>query len=575
MTRLERPSFIDMVLVGLVVITLLYSASWGMAPDTSINRTAKTKSIIVFKNGLGFFQRDARLTLNNGWGVMDIPDHATLGTFWIGSPEKGVMVEEVVGFKDKITKSIEAVSLDELLKSNIGKRITLLYGSETITGTIQGVPGDRKVESAAVDYSIAPRYNYYNPAPLPVNPITSASLIYIKTSAGMTALNRNLINKVEFLDTPNLYTTKEETVNKLKVKISNKISDADVGVCYLQKGISWMPSYLVDISDPDKAKVTMKCTLINDAEDLDDANLFFTVGYPNFAFSDVINPMTLEQSLSQFINSLNQMEQQRSSRYGGGMAQVMSQSVMYNYYAGDMGVQPASYDYGYTSGAGAQGAANEDLFFYDLKDINLKKGERAEYPMFTTTVDYKHVYEWTIPDLLHVDIYGYKQSYDNSRRPDQELVWHSIKLNNSSEYPWTTAPALTISGAKALAQDTLRYTSKGSKSNLKLTVATDVRTDRKEEELSRVHNVNINNANYDQVTIQGSILVKNLKSKEVFLEVNKLLIGEVLSVSNDGKVVKRVEGLQGVNNSPTITWNLPLKPDEEITLTYKYQIYVR
>jgi len=45
----------------------------------------------------------------------------------------------------------------------------------------------------------------------------------------------------------------------------------------------------------------MKATLINDAEDLENVDFFFVVGYPNFLYADVLSPMALQESITQFI----------------------------------------------------------------------------------------------------------------------------------------------------------------------------------------------------------------------------------------------------------------------------------
>jgi hypothetical protein len=229
-------------------------------------------------------------------------------------------------------------------------------------------------------------------------------------------------------------------------------------------------------------------------------------------------------------------------------------------------------DYGYETIKGLPGAAEEDLFLYHKEKISIKKGERAYYPIFFDEVDYKHIYEWEIPDTINVDPRGYQRS--EQQKKEKEQVWHSVKLSNSTKYPWTTAPAFVVSGWKPLAQDTLNYTPRNAKTNLKLTVATDVKHDRHEYEIDRQRDVRIYNHNYDLVTVKGELSIKNHKNKEITMEIKKRLTGEATEASHKGKIEKVAEGLRGVNQNSSISWEIPLKPGEEINVTYKYRVYI-
>ncbi len=79
---------------------------------------------------------------------------------------------------------------------------------------------------------------------------------------------------------------------------------------------------------------------------------------------------------------------------------------------------------------------------------------------------------------------------------------------------------------------------------------------------------------YDLVTVKGELYAENLKNKDIDLEINKKLVGEVIKTSHEGKVKKIAEGLKGVNYNSTITWEVPLKAGKELNITYTYKIYV-
>jgi hypothetical protein len=155
-------------------------------------------------------------------------------------------------------------------------------------------------------------------------------------------------------------------------------------------------------------------------------------------------------------------------------------------------------------------------------------------------------------------------------------IWHSIRLKNASKFPWTSAPALVISGTKPVSQDTLPYTPKAASSNLKITIATDIRSSHDEREVAREQNIQRRrNYQYDQVTVEGTLKVKNYKSKEVRLNIRKTIRGEVESQSDEGKSIKLGEAIQTDNPMSRLTWEVTLKPGEDRVITYRYKVWVR
>ena len=151
-------------------------------------------------------------------------------------------------------------------------------------------------------------------------------------------------------------------------------------------------------------------------------------------------------------------------------------------------------------------APEEDLFLYSRSDVTLAKGERASYSVFSGNVSYEHLYNWEVEDQPRVDAYGNvinpNQNPQDGTRADS--IWHSIRLKNSTKFPWTSAPALVISGDKPVSQDTLTYTQKGAASTLRITIATDIRASHEEREVARQQELNHRRGyNYDLVTVEG------------------------------------------------------------------------
>jgi hypothetical protein len=155
-------------------------------------------------------------------------------------------------------------------------------------------------------------------------------------------------------------------------------------------------------------------------------------------------------------------------------------------------------------------------------------------------------------------------------------IWHSIRLDNSTSFPWTSAPAMVISGTHPISQDTLPYTPKAATSNLKITIATDLRSSHEEHEVARQANVERRRGyNYDLVTVEGTLKVKNFKSKDVRLSIGKTFRGDVETVSDEGKAVKLGEAIQADNPMSRLTWEITLKTGAERVITYRYKIWLR
>jgi hypothetical protein len=523
--------------------------------------TTEPETIAIFKNGLGFFIRHGDVSLEDGWAVTEhVPDSA-LGSLWIGSPDEDASLEEAIAFQEAIVRETEAVSIQELLRANVGQQVTVASGEKTIVGTIKLVPEDRlPAEEDLAPYDYGGGYLPSRSQP------ELATLIIIATEEGEVALNRNSIFRVEFSGSLNTTLTTREKAKRIKFRVATEEEAAQLSLAYLQKGITWVPSYLVNIGDPDRARVTMKATVVNDAEDLENVELFFVVGYPNFTFADILSPMALRESIAQFMAAL-EAGGRRSGEHAR-LANIMSQRVTF----AEEGGAISPLDYGYAAIRGLPGESEEDLFLYHKEDVSLNKGERAYYHVFSEEIDYEHLYEWEIPDTMNIDPRGYYRSEQGEQQAEQ--VWHSVKLTNSSAYPWTTAPAFVVSGWKPLAQDTIAYTPKGTSTNLKLTVATDIKTDRQEEEVAREREVRLYRRSYDLVTVRGELHINNRKADAVTMEIEKHLTGEVTEASNDGTVQKTVEGLRGVNPRSTISWRIPVGPEEEVSIAYEYQVYV-
>ena len=553
------------------MLTLLFSrAVWtAELPEAQI----RTTTVAAFKNGLGFFIRQGQVRAAGGEGrILSVPP-ATLGTLWLAPNDPGATLEELVAYEQQSKHAAPAVSLAELVRSNPGKLVTVYSDGREVTGEIIGFAPPT---SASPSPSAEPVIEAS--ATSGATPPASEALLLRAADGRVIGLHLSNVAQVSFPKDSVLEVTRTEAAAALRFKINGAQENAHLTMGYLQKGFGWTPSYLVTLEDEKTARILMQAVVTNDAEDLRDAELFFVVGVPNFRYSEILSPMVLQQALTQA------MTDSRWGRTGRGVGGGVG-GGSFGALNGQISVNERNAFDGERSDADLraavaelEGAPEEDLFLYHRPRVTLARGERATYNVFNGTVACEHIYEWDIPDTTHVDPYGNAQpnsTVDRARETTND-VWHSLRLTNGTQFPWTSAPALTLSGNQPLAQDTLAYTPRGALTNLKITIATDVRPRREELEVDRqIDALHAHGYSYDAVTVEGTVKVKNYKAKAIRLLIGKSLTGSVLSASDEGKSKRLAVAVQAENPTSQINWDLKFQPGEEKTITYRYKVLVR
>jgi hypothetical protein len=541
--------------------TLAPTASAGAAEPTAPALRTKLVSISLFKNGLGFVAREGEIPRGQGVSLIgDLPAPAH-GTFWVYSVNDEATVKDVVAFESEAVERVEAISVAEMIEANVGEIVDVrLSDKETIRAKIISAAANRTADPSALDPSRSP-YAYYGA------PAEGSSLVLLQVSGRTMALNKNAVQQLSSAEGP-LKTTierKKRTV-RLRLSAANPGGKGRVVVQYLAKGITWAPSCAIEITDAKKARVTTKAEIIDEIEDLDNVSVNLVTGFPNLKFADVTDPMAMRGNLAAFLNNLANPAQGADYRGRGDV--VMRQSVMENSRIGDEEMFPA-----YASGP-QEGQTREELFFYEQRNVTLKKGERGYYPLFTTEVPYEHLYEWKIGDAI--DDQEQYRNRDEGGSEKVEDVWHSIRLTNTSSVPWTTAPALTMQGGKILGQDLIHYTSPGGKTTVRITKSVDVNAEQAEYEVARTRNAaNFYGYSYDLVEVRGKLKATNFKDKDITLTITKKLSGEVVKSVPAAKIEQTARGLKKVNPKSVLTWELPIKSRDKTEIDYSYKVYVR
>jgi len=557
-----KKSLILIIIIGSILA--IYPAC--AAPATEARTESTLQQVALFKNGLGFFVSEVTIPDNKDSFSFVPAAAASHGTFWVAYPPK-IRLKSLAAEEIELEESLEAITMSELLKANVDQQIRLWLSTDTektpVVGTIRYFAEDR--DRPSPDPYVPGRVRDSGGGYVP--PYYQSLLMIVETDTGEMGINPQSIQRVDFIDAKAKRTFSRKSKSmQFDVQLEKPAGGEKLTVSYLAKGINWAPSYMVDISNEDKALLAAKAAVINEACDFDNLTLQLVTGFPHLQFSDVISPLALKENLAQFLQALTRGQSQRAR------ADVTTQRVMYQaaeaYSIADA-IMPAY-------GAAEVGKVTEDLFLYPVEKAQLKKGEVGYYPLFTESVPYKHIYQWNIPDYVtQQERYVYDRRQEQQREPEEE-VWHCLRLENTTKVPWTTAPGETVKEGLILGQDTLNYTPVNGETTLRITQAVSVKAEQVELETDRKRDAaQLYGYHYDLITLEGKLSVTNFQEKAITLEVTKNLSGEVKSSQPETKIETLARGLLRMNAVRKLTWTIELKPGERKELNYIYEVYVR
>lgn len=555
---------------SLLLFAMLLSANFYAAAQ-SPDFNPEIKRIAIFKNGYAFTYREGDANVQNGWAYTTRTPVGVLGTVWGYSNTPNVRVMQLLASENEQPDGETAVNPAQLLLANEGRQIKIFSPQDenkSFTGTYTLLKPD--FENMSSQELINYRNTYGNN-------LMGGLTILLKTETGVRAFNGANISQFEIAGQPKLTLPKKVARLGIRTEGAPNGQPVNLGVAALERGVRWIPSYRVEVKgDPIKeAKLELEAVVINELADLKNSEMFFVVGVPSFLFQDTMSPLSINTAFAG-VSSYFQTGNNRQNLNNFSNA-VMTQARSSEIYDRDGGEDARP-----TSGLEEKVSSfsAEQLYLYQSSQINLKKGERTSLRLFSLTVPCNEVFEWTLEDPPQTaqNYLNYGNSNQNTGLQDlSSKIWYALKLKNKTGMPWTTAPALSFREWKPLGQNILTFTPVGEENILRVTPATEVIGTHKLEEKQRVREqIRYSGSNYDfdLVTIEGIIKIKNLKAQPVEFVLTRNVVGEVLTATDNGKIVREGLNLQSVNPNSVIKWNLTLPPGEK-ELKYSYKIYIR
>jgi hypothetical protein len=520
----------------------------------------RIERVALFKNGVGYFTSSVTLpekATTVTLGSLPVP---ALGTFWVGHSRQ-------VGLRGLFTSLVDvggqvpAPDLARLLLANIGRRVRISTNgdaAETVEGVVlSSVPPTEPVEPPS-PYVMEVRRE------LSAGIAEGGGLVAIRTDRGIVVLSPGSIRRVD-LEGHDATTTVPRALRRptVRVELEKAAPGEKLDLSYLARGITWSPSYRIDLSDPRTARLTASAMVVNEVADLDGVELELVTGFPNVQFANVASPIAMSQPLAEFLNALRRAGRETPDAMDSPLAQQFTLSNVASFGSDARG--PAY-------SVATAGEATEDLFFYPVEKLSLKRGETAHLTLFSADAPYEHIYAWRIRDSLDED----ERNRSDRQPPPVEEVWHSCRLTNPLKMPLTTAPTQFVKDGQFVGQDIGYYTAPGAETTIRINRAMNVVAEQTEFEVERKRDAGrFYGSSYDLVTIRGELKLRNRMDRAAALEVTKELSGEVTASVPPAKDTSVVKGLRRVNTRHTLVWKLDLEPATERKLGYSYDVYVR
>lgn len=512
----------------------------------------EVKRVAVFKNGYAFTYREGETTVNNGWAYTTRTPIGVLGTVWGYSTSPNTKVMQLLASEAEKSELERVTDIADILLANEGAKIRFVDAYSNPSKSYEGT------------YEILSRNRNF--AVSSVSTIQEIN-IALKTETGVMFFPITNIRNIEIIGQPKFEKPKKTKEFRLSMKVDGAADGQklNLGIAALERGIRWIPAYRVEVKgDPIKeAKLELEAMLVNDLTDMKNTDVYFVVGVPSFLFQNEISPLSLNTGFAG-VNTGFRRDQGYLSNA------IMTQRAGGEVELDDKEISPTSPDEEKVASSSA-----EQLFLYQASQINLKKGERMSQRLFSLTIPCSEVFEWTIDDSTNPD-------QDSARsgvitQPLTNQVWYGLKLKNTTGMPWTTAPAVSFREWKPLGQNLLSFTPIGGENILRVTPATEViGTHRLEEKMREPKQIRYSGSTYDYdlVTVEGTIKLKNVKKQPVELVLTRKVSGDVTAAGDNGKISREGFNLQAVNPNSVIKWNLTL-PTGEKEIKYTYKVYVR
>lgn len=509
----------------------------------------EVKKVAVFKNGYSQVSLEGEIgSGETQLRLRDVPV-PVLGSFWWEAPE-GVSVREVRSESAIVQAPKAQYSTLDFLLANVGLQAEVVMSNGAkLTGVICAPPA---VEAAS---SFRPCH-YTEPQGRPgvgsvrggggIEPAAMSAettAVQLRMPSGVVTLKEAHILYAQVLSENPQYPTQTRVEPSLVFELSGAAAGKTLQVSSLSRGLSWLPSYRLDLRSQGKAQFECKAMVMNELTDLNGVQLELVMGYPALGKYLLPSPVAQFHSLDKFLGLI-----MRGNESGGG---VLSQNFVSNN------------NYGYVAEQAPEQSGltqAEDLFFYSIPDFSCAAGQTVTREIFGGEVNYSHVYTWHVPTQIEIRRWqNNHQSGYGSNGESPADVWHCVRVLNSLKAPWTTGVLDCYAEGRLVGRSQVNFTAEGASALVRLNKTMQAPVQYSETVQSREGVV---------LRMVGSLSITNHTAKEMKVVITKDVDGTPLSASDNGTMTCTPDF--GDNPDGTFRWEVTVAAGEEKSVKYEY-----
>jgi hypothetical protein len=548
-----------------VSVLLLAGLSISMAEETRIQ--PQIESVGLFKNGIAVVRAAFTVPGPGSYCWENIPQ-TIHGTFEV-SGDPVLTIRATRRLVEEEFPAGQPAMRDELAGKDV--TVTLNAAHDQAAPTLQG----RVMENPAIlaNPVFSTRYPESNPygryygwlgsttGDRNTCPNDMGDFLVLETAAGREYVSRQHVRSISAAGP---FGPVKRRVEKPVMLFDVTSGGGRIQVTYLARGMAWLPSYSVDISDPSKLAIRQSAVVRNELMDIKGTALDLISGFPNIRFSHVDSPLNPETSLVAFFQQLNSN--------GNTSPSTMSQMVSFNSMSPtDANALPLNPE------SDSDGA---DIHYQSVGKRDLERGDSLALAIASGSSPYTRIVEWVVPDSR--DPNGRRNNNrDNPELPNPEdQPWDALQFANPFKFPMTTAPASIIESGKFRGQSLSQWVNPGQTATLRVTQALSIRAQASEtEEPNARTNPKPENlttflgSRHLRLTIHGSLRMHNFRPTEVTMIVRCRFTGELIAADAQPTTTLLNEG-NGINPRSELGWKIPLKPGEEKNLNYSYHLWI-
>ncbi len=304
--------------------------------------SSQLRTLVVFKEGFGFYVREGAAKLENGWATTNLVPQAVSGTLWVYPKNPADRVDTIILTRDNRIEFDKPEDLRTELANKVGLNLRIVTDNRQVFGRLTN--------------------------------LLDKMLLVQDPSKNYVAIEYTRIESVALVDFP----------VRIKLRTAKPDGSAGIGLAYVQEGVRWQPNYLLELNGK-SGRLTLRGTLLNLEEALESANVVFVVGAPA-----LVNRGSIDELLQGFMSG------PLLGGSGGGSGQGGAGAPEAKRAARDAAETKPSSDF--RSADPSFGVVTSDetseLQYYTKPGFTLRPGERAMATIFEIEIPLDPLFEW-------------------------------------------------------------------------------------------------------------------------------------------------------------------------------------